>query len=143
MRPLTLTISTWIMAVFVASDWYVTYWHHSARSSAVLGLLIDAAVGYLVLRAYWQGHNWVRKLVLVFSFLIALGGFVGVLAIFLSERLKAQFTPQYLRHNEALGWAHLVFAVYMLFYLNSTEARTFFGSQSQERPSAPQPERTT
>jgi len=104
--------------------------------------MLGAAISYLVLRAYWHGHNWVRKIVLVFSFLIAIGGFVAILAIFLSERLKAQFTPQYVPYSEALGGAHLVFAVYMLFYLNGTEARAFFGAVSHEQSTVSEPERT-
>ncbi len=109
------------MAIFVATAWFLVYWHYPVRPSVIFSLWLYSGAAYVVLRAYWQGKNWARKFVMVTCILVIAKGW----------ELDVSYVPL-----EALIWAGLGFGSALAVYLNGREARTFFGALYQERPTA-------
>jgi hypothetical protein len=116
---MTVKVTTWLMALFVASNWFLLWWHYPVRPSVMLSLWFCSAVASYVLQAYWEGKNWARKFVMVTCILVIAKGW----------ELEVPYVPL-----EALIWAGVGFGSALTVYLNSREARTFFGALYQERP---------
>ncbi len=134
-RPASIVVTTCMMALIAASSWLAVYWRkeifiRSQNGDAGFAFLIIMLVFYCgfafkTLVAYWNGQNWGRQAVLV----------VSIVTLW-------EFPPDKLQHKLLLGivgWTEVVLAVFLLFYLNSTEARTFFGALYQPRPAGPEP----
>jgi hypothetical protein len=124
MRPTTVKVTTWIMATLAASTWAGLFSIHSddVRALGIVVLTFYSGYACKALIAYWQGKNWARQAVIVFS--------IYIIARFPLEKAKPSALLQ------AIDWVYLVMAVFLPVYLNSREARTFFGALYQERPSA-------
>src|SRR5690242_13110424 len=121
MRPRTVKISTGIMALLLAAWWVPLYWRRADQLFVgIVVLSFSVSVACPILIAYWRGKSWARLAVIVFS--------IFVIAQFPLEELKHTLLLQ------AIDWAQFVLAVFLLFYLNGREARTFFGALYQERP---------
>lgn len=125
MRPTTAKVTTWLMGFFAACWWLALYFRRDDEVGVVIGAVIFAIssfFAYKVLSAYWRGENWARQVVIVTS--------IFIIAQFPTDK------PWPAAPLQAISWAKLGLAAFLPLYLNSREARTFFGALYQERGSA-------
>ena len=116
-RPRAVTISTWLMAVLNILGYSLLWEPHKTRSIVVFLFVVftfSIFVGYVVLCFFWKGKNWARLLVLLDCFVC----FYNVRDV-----------PRFLRVNpveKAMLLGEAALAVFLLWYLNTREAREFF-----------------
>lgn len=118
MPPVTIIGTALIMALFTLVAWFVPGWHEPREQNLVRSILLAcySIFVFKILLAYWLGKNWARQVVLVTS----------ILAFYDLGKSKSGI-------ELGVILAQCVLAVFLLFYLNSREARTHFGALYQER----------
>jgi hypothetical protein len=116
-RPKVVTISTWLMAVLNILG-YALLWEPHKTRSAVLFLFVAftfiISAGYVVLWFFWKGKNWARLLVLLNCFVCF---------------YPLHDVHRYLHVNpveRGMLFGNLALALFLLWYLNTREAREFF-----------------
>jgi len=110
-RPNGLTETAVLMSLTNALGWLIVDWSkpHAATTFWLFTILI--LVGYLVIWFYWKGRNWARILVLLTSLLCLYN---------LRYFLRGGIIEQVMIGSEA------VLAVFLLFWLNSRNVKSFF-----------------
>jgi len=114
MRPKTVTVTTWLMALFNILG-YALLWHVQMPASVIVNLgmvyTLFIGLGYVVLWCYWRGDNWARIVVLLTS----------LLAFFnLRSLAAANIIVKVMIVCEAS------IAAFLLYWLNTAEAKRYF-----------------
>lgn len=121
-RPKGLTETAVLMALTNALGWLIVDWSnpHAATTFSIFTIFI--LVGYFVIWFYWKGRNWARILVLLTS----------VLSLFnLRYLFRSGIIERVMIGSEA------VLAVFLLFWLNSPNVKSFFrDSKNMQTPTS-------
>jgi hypothetical protein len=120
MRPKTVTITTWFMAVLNFFG-YATLWDVQQKpTSYVMGVFIGStlviAVGSTVLWFHYHGKNWARLLVLLTS-----------VVILINNALAFRSANPIVKVVDVVESA---VAVFLLVWLNTPAARRYFKQSS-------------
>ena len=111
------------MSLTNALGWLTVDWSKPHAAATFWLFTIFILVGYLVIWFYWRGRNWARILVLLTSLLCLYN---------LRYFFRAGIIERVMIGSEA------VLAVFLLFWLNSTNVKLFFHAprnmQSQTTP---------
>ena len=113
MRPIEVTLTTWLMGVLNPLGYALLLDVRKPRSVAKVFLILTLliAAGYLVLWFYWQGFNWARMLVFATCFLCF-------------YNLRGFVSANVLVRIMLLGEAAV--ALFLVYWLNTSRARMFF-----------------
>ena len=122
-RPKGLTETATLMSLTNALGWLLIDWSkpHAAMTFSLFTVFI--LVGYIVIWFYWKGRNWARILVLLTSLLCL-------------YNLRYLFRGGII--ERVMIAAEAVLAVFLLFWLNSPNVKSFFrDSKNMQTPSSP------
>jgi hypothetical protein len=124
MRPVSLVASTlWWSVLTVFAFAYATYVDVTV-GAGTLGMLVLVVLFFLscsilwFLLSYWQGQDWTRTFVIVGLILKAL--------YYLYQAGRAHRFPHGFDSFLSLRFVDFVFSVYMLYWLMTKEARSYF-----------------
>ncbi len=122
MRPIAITVTTLLMGILNILGYALLLDIRRQPSSTIVAkavvFTVLIAAGYVVLWFYWHGKNWARILV-----------FLTCFVAFYNLRDLAAANP--IVKIMLLGEAGV--AVFLVFWLNTSEARLFFKNPSQRR----------
>lgn len=131
-RPKSLTITTWLMAILNAIGYAIINWRHPAAVGVALSFTFFIGAGYVVLWFYWKGHNWARILVMLTCLLC----FYNLWSL---RSMKADEIAMLIPVAvKAMVIAEALLAAYLLYWLNTGEAKAFF-KKHVPRPDGEQP----
>jgi hypothetical protein len=110
---------------------YALLWHVQKPAPVIvtLGMIytVFIGLGYVVLWFYWRGKNWARILVLLTSLLALLN---------LRSLATANIIVKVMIVGEAL------IAAFLLYWLNTAEAKRYFNPAANQRQMAKNPDTT-
>jgi hypothetical protein len=125
MRPAPVTVTTWLMAILNVLG-YATMADPVRRPADLavrfIFVTVFVLVGYVVLWFYWRGRNWARWLVML-SCLLCFWNLRG-----LGHRSLVV---------QAMIEAEALLSAFLLYWLNTAAARTFFARPRPEASAAP------
>jgi len=122
-RPKGLTETAVLMSLTNALGWLIVDWSNPHAATTFWLFTIFILAGYFVIWFYWRGRNWARILVLLTSLLCLYN---------LRYFLRGGSIERVMIGSEA------VLAVFLLFWLNSRNVKSFFraSKNTQTSPSA-------
>lgn len=116
-RPKPVICATWLMVALNTSSPFFIHWHRT-KVPYIIGFLLGVVmlIGYWVLWYFYRGRNWARILCMLDS----------VLCIY-----WLKYIPRYLHDTWSVARIAstlicATLAVYLLYWLNTREARNFF-----------------
>ncbi len=122
MRPIAITVTTLLMGILNILGYALLLDVRRQPSSTIVAkavvFTVLIAAGYVVLWFYWHGRNWARILV-----------FLTCFVAFYNLRDLVAANP--IVKIMVLGEAGV--AVFLVFWLNTSEARLFFKNPSPRR----------
>jgi hypothetical protein len=111
------------MCVTNAMGFFNINWQMPYAGILLIAFTFFIALGYAVLWFYWQGRNWARWLVL----LECLQCFWNVKYLFHRHPLAPRIEP-------AMIASEAILALYLIWYLNKPEVRTWFQTKRTQPP---------
>lgn len=122
-RPKGLTETAVLMSLTNALGWFIVDWSNPHATLTFCLFTIPILIGYFVIWFYWKGRNWARILVLLTSLLCLYN---------LRHFFRGGIIERVMIGSEA------ALAVFLLFWLNSPDVKSFFRPPKHTRisPSA-------